>query len=82
MEDMVSESLKYTVLGMGIVFTFLYLLVLLLRLQKILIARFFPEEEGAAVPTPWAETAARDEKRRKKAAAVMAAIHHYRKSRG
>jgi len=79
MEDMVAESVKYTVLGMGIVFLFLYVLVLALRLQKIVIARFFPSETAGVSPRP--ETAGEGGGSRRKIAAMTAAIHHYKKTR-
>ena len=74
MEDMVAESIKYTVLGMGVVFTFLYILVLLLRLQKIVIGHFLPEE--VAKSTSGKDEAAR---RRKRVAAMTAAIEHHKR---
>ncbi|WP_353662196.1 OadG family transporter subunit [Hydrogenimonas sp. SS33] len=83
MEDMVAESFKYTILGMGVVFGFLYSLVLLLRLQKLLIARFFGKaRRGAVVPAaPRQRSWQGDEirRRRKKTAAIIAAVHHHKR---
>ncbi|WP_456458200.1 OadG family protein [Nitratifractor sp.] len=74
---LVSESLKFMVLGMGIVFVFLYILVLLMRLQAIIIERYFPERppEGASAPTGESE-----EEERARVAAIVAAIREYRKT--
>ena len=83
MENMVAESVKYSIVGMGIVFLFLYTLVLLLRLQKVLIAKFFaPERVDDAVAISvrkrnWDGDEIR--RRRKKTAAIIAAVHHYKK---
>ncbi|WP_300366740.1 OadG family transporter subunit [Hydrogenimonas sp.] len=83
MEDMVAESVKYTILGMGVVFLFLYTLVLLLRLQKNLIARYKPESCSVPVDHKRAAEMEHEElKRRKKVAAMMAAIHHHKKRQG
>jgi oxaloacetate decarboxylase gamma subunit len=42
---MVFEALKFMVLGMGIVFLFLILMIVLLTLQAKIIKTFFKEEE-------------------------------------
>jgi len=76
MENMVAESLKYMVLGMGIVFVFLYLLVLILQIQAKLVAKFFPERP--AKPAPRERTL--HEKR--KIAAITAAIAHHKYLKG
>lgn len=80
MEDMVAESVKYTILGMGVVFLFLYVLVLALRLQKNLIARYFPEVEDVSTVSMRPQSVGNDgEKKRRKIAAMTAAIHHHKK---
>ena len=80
MEDMVAESVKYTVLGMGVVFLFLYILVLMLRLQKSLIVRFFPQEKEVSTVSVRPQAVANDGKEeRRKIAAMTAAIHHHKK---
>ncbi|WP_456382220.1 OadG family protein [Hydrogenimonas sp.] len=80
MENMVAESVKYTILGMGVVFLFLYILVLALRLQKNLIAKYFPEKEETST-VPIEPGFVRDETtmHRRKVAAMTAAIHHHKK---
>ncbi len=83
MEDMVAESVKYTILGMGVVFAFLYTLVLLLRLQKKIIARFFPFETQRVVSAPAGPGVAAEPAdarlHKKRIAAITAAIMHYKK---
>ena len=76
---LVSESIKFMILGMGIVFVFLYILVLLMRLQAWVIARYFPER-----PSVGADSAAlsAEEDERARVAAIVAAVAEYRRSRG
>ena len=74
MENMVAESVKYMILGMGIVFVFLYIMVLVLQLQAKLIAKYFPEQPAG---TPPADTGVD----KRKIAAIVAAIQHH-KNRG
>ncbi len=70
---MVLEALKYMVLGMGIVFLFLYLMVVILNWQHKLVEKYFPQkEEPSATPSK------RD--KLKKVAAITAAIAHMKKS--
>ena len=71
MENMVAESVKYMILGMGIVFVFLYIMVLVLQFQAKLIAKYFPEK-----PTAPADTGTGLDKR--KVAAIVAAIQHHK----
>ncbi|WP_456431037.1 OadG family transporter subunit [Nitratifractor sp.] len=71
---LVAESLKFMILGMGIVFVFLYLLVLLMRLQAYLIGRYFPGEPPAAPKHRDGDEAAR-------VAAIVAAVAEHRRKR-
>jgi len=72
MENMVAESIKYMILGMGIVFVFLYTMVLVLQYQAKLIAKYFPENLDKSND--------KDSKKldKKKVAAVIAAIQHHK----
>nr|WP_160154905.1 OadG family protein [Microbulbifer sp. CAU 1566] len=45
------QGLDITVFGMGIVFTFLLVLVICTSIMSRLITRFFPEPEPAAAPS-------------------------------
>jgi oxaloacetate decarboxylase gamma subunit len=71
MENMVAESVKYMILGMGIVFVFLYIMVLVLQLQAKLIAKYFPEKPAEAPGAPTGLP-------KKKVAAIVAAIQHHK----
>jgi len=73
----VVEALKFMVLGMGVVFTFLFILVKVVELQASLIAKYFPENTPKAPATPAVDT--EDENRR--VAAVIAAITEFRKNK-
>ncbi len=80
MEDMVAESVKYTVLGMGVVFLFLYMMVILLDWQRRIIWRFWPREHDEPVSRP--PRSSGDIEKKRKIAAAMGAIEHYRRSQG
>jgi oxaloacetate decarboxylase gamma subunit len=73
--NLVTEGLKFMVLGMGVVFVFLALLVQMMKWQAAIIARFFPPKTP---PTPVYEPAD-DEKAR--VAAIIAAVQMYRKQK-
>jgi oxaloacetate decarboxylase gamma subunit len=73
---MILEAVKYMVLGMTIVFLFLYLMVIVLEWQHKLLLKYFPEAfEDKKEPTV---TSKRD--KLKRVAAIVAAIHHSKKS--
>ena len=74
--DLVGESIKFMILGMTVVFVFLYILVQLMKLQAYLIGKYFPDP--VAAPPPPA-TPSQDEKAR--VAAIIAAVAEYRKSK-
>ncbi|MCF6245697.1 MAG: OadG family protein [Sulfurovum sp.] len=71
--NLVAESLKFMVLGMTVVFTFLVILVVVVNIQAKLIAKFFPEKTPV-VPVPSNQS---DESQR--VAAVIAAVTEFRK---
>ena len=76
---LVSESVKFMILGMGIVFVFLYTLVVLMRLQAWVIERFFPERVPQSGKAP---TSSHEEEERARVAAIVAAVAEYRKAKG
>lgn len=75
---LVSESIKFMILGMGIVFVFLYVLVQMMRLQAYIIGRYFPEAQQPEAATPTSGESEAEEKAR--VAAIVAAIREYRKT--
>jgi oxaloacetate decarboxylase gamma subunit len=75
----VVEALKFMVLGMGVVFLFLFILVKVVELQASLIAKYFPENTPKIPAAPVGNTTDEDENRR--VAAVIAAISEFRKNK-
>ena len=77
MEDvnLILESVKFMVLGMTVVFTFLVLLIIVVNLQAKIIAKFFPEK----APTTPASTGNTDEAQH--VAAIIAAVTEFRKNK-
>lgn len=75
MEDvnLISESLKFMILGMTVVFAFLITLVLVVKLQAKIISKYFPD----VVPKVPASSDQDDESRR--IAAIIAAVSEFRK---
>ncbi len=76
MEDvnLIGESIKFMVLGMAVVFTFLFILIQAIKLQAKIINKYFPEETRPAAPTPSGQS---DESQR--IAAIIAAVTEFRK---
>ena len=70
---LVAEGLKFMVLGMGVVFVFLALLVQMMKWQARIIQKFFPPLTPPSGVYPSAE----DESAR--IAAIIAAVTEYRK---
>jgi len=71
----VVEALKFMVLGMGVVFLFLLILVKVVELQAKLIAKYFPENTPKTPAAPVGSTTD-DEQRR--VAAIIAAVTEFR----
>ena len=78
---LVAESVKFMILGMTVVFFFLYFLVLLMRLQAGIIARYFPLPEPPKKRRKFAgEPEGTIEEERRRVAAIVAAVREYRKT--
>jgi len=75
----VVEALKFMVLGMGVVFLFLLILVKVVELQAALIAKYFPENTPKTPATPAGGSNTDDEQRR--VAAIIAAVTEFRKNK-
>ncbi len=73
----VMEALKFMVLGMGVVFLFLFILVKVVELQAKLIAKYFPEN------TPKISTISTvdAEEEQRKVAAIIAAVTEFRNNK-
>jgi oxaloacetate decarboxylase gamma subunit len=71
--NLVVEGLKFMMLGMGIVFLFLVLLIIAMNVMSKIVHRYFPEPQTAETGTP---APAAD--KLKRVAAIAAAIHHHK----
>ncbi len=70
--NLIMEGFKFMALGMGTVFLFLIVLIVLMNTMSIVIHKFFPEPQANLEPTV-------DVKDNKKTiAAITAAITHHR----
>jgi len=74
----IAEAFKFMVLGMGVVFIFLSVLVLCIKLQAYLINKYFPETTPKPSVAPVATTSD-DEQRR--VAAIIAAVAEFHKNK-
>jgi oxaloacetate decarboxylase gamma subunit len=75
----VLEALKFMVLGMGVVFLFLIILVQVVKLQAYLIEKYFPENSPKVPATPKVSSVDEDEQQR--VAAIIAAVAEFRKTK-
>ena len=82
--NMVAEAVKFMILGMGIVFVFLTIMVFALQLQAKLIAKYFPDEKTSAkTPTKKQQSENKDDDKTLTAAITAAILHHnYLKVKG
>ena len=71
--DLVGEGLKFMVLGMAIVFAFLLVLVQVVKLQAMIINKFFPAK------APEAPATANVTQEAHHVAAIVAAVTEFRK---
>lgn len=80
-QNLVGDALVIMVLGMGVVFTFLTVMVFVLKLQAKLINKFFKEEEKKPTQTKqWQPNTNNDDAQT--AAAITAAIIHHNNKKG
>ena len=70
--NLVVEGFKFMALGMGTVFLFLIILIVMMNIMSIIIHKFFPE------PQINATVGVDDKKNNKIIAAITAAITHHR----
>lgn len=77
--NVIFEALKFMLLGMGVVFSFLVILIFVLKGQMSLIAKYFPEKEKKPVkkmqPTVASDNSA-------KIAAIVATVQHHKNLKG
>jgi len=75
--NLIAEAMTFMILGMGIVVTFLTVMVYALKFQAKLIGKYFPEKK--AEPTK-VKTAASNNTA--KIAAIVAAVQHHKNLKG
>ena len=75
--NLVIESLKFMVLGMGIVYLLLALIVFLTTLQAKLVAKYFPDKPSSGVGVKSSTNASSDDGA--VVAAIVAAVTKYKK---
>lgn len=78
--NLVSEALKFMALGMGIVFLFLIIMIFALKLQAVLIKKFFKEEEKLPVKSKHLQANVTNDNAI--TAAITAAIIHHNNTKG
>jgi len=80
MEDvnLVTESLKFMVLGMGIVYIMLSLIVLLTNLQAKIVAKYFPDKPNNPIGVK-SKTVTGSSSDTAVVAAIVAAVNEYKK---
>lgn len=75
MNEMMSSGIELMFIGMGIVFAFLTMLVVMVNIMSSMVQRFFPEAPISAVTPASALTSHTDAG---VIAAISAAVHQYR----
>jgi oxaloacetate decarboxylase gamma subunit len=75
-ETLLQQGIELMIYGMGTVFTFLAVLVLVTLLQSMIVSRFFPEAIIAAKPITQAPVASNNNEQL--IAVISAAVHQYR----
>ena len=78
--NLVAEAFKFMVLGMGIVFSFLTIMIFALKAQAALISKYFPEKENKTTKKVQTNVSASDTA--KKIAAITAVIQHHNNLKG
>jgi oxaloacetate decarboxylase gamma subunit len=73
--DLVAEGLKFMYLGMGTVFTFLVVLILVLKLQAKIVDTYFAPKKSVNSTT---DNTSSQKDKKKIVAAIASAIHTYR----
>jgi len=74
--NLTAEALKFMALGMGIVFTFLTVMIFALKLQAYLIAKFFKAEEKKVTTQHMKASTNTNDDAAITAAITAAIIHH------
>jgi oxaloacetate decarboxylase gamma subunit len=79
--NLVAESLKFMLLGMGIVFLFLVILIKVLDFQGFILQKYFKDSDSTA-PKTGSKASNQKSKNLKVIAAISAAIEHHNRVKG
>jgi len=79
--NLIAEAVKFMVLGMGIVFIFLIIMIYALKFQALIIGKFFPEKR-VEPNKPKATTGTSNNANTAKMAAIIAAVQHHKNLKG
>ncbi len=77
--NVIFEAFKFMVLGMGVVFSFLVILIFVLKGQKNLLTKYFPEQEKKPAKKVQPSVATNNSA---KVAAIVAAVQHHKNLKG
>lgn len=75
MSEMMSSGIELMLIGMGIVFAFLAMLIVMVNIMTVVIQRYFPEQPISAINPASASTSHTNAG---VIAAISAAVHQYR----
>ena len=77
--NLVTEAFKFMLLGMGVVFSFLVIMIFVLKAQAALLTKYFPAKKIEAIKRPQ-QAASTNETA--KVAAIVAAVQHHKNLKG
>ena len=77
--NLITEALKFMLLGMGVVFTFLIIMIFVLKGQAALITKYFPAKEKEVVKRTQSSAVSNNTA---KTAAIIAAVQHHKNLKG
>lgn len=77
--NLIAEAVKFMILGMGIVFLFLTIMVYALKAQSKIIGKYFPEKK---VDSKKPSLATSTSNNTAKVAAIVAAVQHHKNLKG
>lgn len=77
--NLIIEALKFMLLGMGVVFTFLTIMIFVLRAQASLLTKYFPAKEKIVANTARSAAVSNNTA---KTAAIIAAVQHHKNLKG
>uniref|UniRef100_UPI004047987A OadG family protein n=2 Tax=Aliarcobacter sp. TaxID=2321116 RepID=UPI004047987A len=76
--NLIEESIKFMLLGMGVVFSFLTIMIFVLKAQGAILTKYFPAEDKVVNVTPKNNTKTETAKM----AAIIAAVQHHKNLKG